>query len=74
MQLTKLFLSLLALQQCDASGDLPTIAAKATEAIAGKTVAAVVGGVTDIAVNLNPYAAGAVAVTSISGVVYKYQG
>ena len=77
MQFTKLFLSLIAVQQCDASGDLPSagaIAAKATEAIAGKTVGAVVGGVTDIAVNLNPWAAGVVAVTSVSGVVYKYQG
>ena len=60
MQLTKLFLSLLALQQCDASG----------EVIAGKLV----GGVTDFVVNLNPWAAGAVAVTSVSGVVWKYQG
>ena len=60
MQFTKLVLSLLALQQCDASG-----------AIAGKTVGAVVG---DIAVSLNPGAAAAVAVTSVLGVVYKYQG
>ena len=63
MQFTKLVLSLLALQQCDASG-----------AIAGKTVGAVVGGAADIAVSLNPGAAAAVAVTSVLGVVYKYQG
>ena len=57
MKLSKLFLSLLALHQCDASA-----------------VSAVVGKVTDVVVNLNPWAAGAVAVTSVSGVGYKYLG
>ena len=58
MQLTKLFLSLIAFQQCDAS------------AIAAKAIA----GVTEIAVNLNPYAAGAVAISGAFSAVYKYQG
>ena len=64
MKLTKLFLSLLALHQCDASAG----------AIAAKAASAVVGKVTDVVVNLNPWAAGAVAVTSVSGVGYKYLG
>ena len=64
MKFTKIYLPLLAFNQCDASAG--AIAAKAAGAVAGK--------VTDIFVNLNSGAAVAVAVTSVSGVGYKYLG
>jgi len=64
MKFTKIYLSLLAFHQCDASAG----------AIAAKAAGAVVGKVTDIVVNLNPWAAGAVAVTGVSSVGYKYLG
>ena len=64
MQLTKLVLSLLAVNKCNASAG----------AIVAKTAGAVAGKVTDLVVNLNPWAAGAVAVGSVSGVGWKYLG
>ena len=64
MKFTKLFLPVLAMNQCDASAG----------AIAAKAASTVVGKVTDVVVNLNPWAAVTVVVTSGLGVVYKYQG
>ena len=78
MKLTKLFLPMLALSQCDAVADVVTVAKIATDVVAGKTGEAALAAAYNAAAAVNPVAvagigAAAYTVTTVADSYFENQ-